>query len=578
MRCTLTIFTLALVLASPLAGQDTVFIYTPDAPRADSVDTGGIPADLVRDMLARFNDSSTTRLWGDVDLTPGARLAGTVGVFRGSVAVSGTIDGDLLVINGSVTVRSGGRVTGNITVVGGRLTIQPGAEVAGDPRVFWEAAPVVRAPDGMLVLRSRRSLPDLSGARTTFRTGSVRTTLVIGTDRTYNRIEGLPIVFGPTFELLAAPTTTLRLDLRGILRTAVDEAGLRDDFGWRGRLEFRQGDSQPVGIGLRGYSQVVPIQEHPLALSENGWSAFLLQRDYRDWYLAQGVGANIYGYPSRSLRLEARVRYDRETSVRANDPWSLFRNTDRWRANPLIDDGHYLTATVGAELDTRNSTDLPATGWWLRGSFERSWSEDVAPVTLPPEVRSGLPTGGEYVFNVAMLDLRRYNRLSSATRVNARLFARGYAGGDPLPVQRRVGLGGPDPMPGFRFRSTTCAPSQGSDPSFSALCDRVMVAQVEVRRRLSLDLGYHSHDSEWRNLDRFFGIDAADLVFFADAGKAWLSGDGPGRVPDNRIPNLDEWDADVGVGIDAGGIGAYLAKALTGDEPVRVILRLQRRF
>jgi len=578
MRNTLLVVLLLASLAAHLAAQDTVFIYTPDAPQADSVDTGGIPADLVQDMLERFNDSSTTRLWGDVDLTPGARLAGTVGVFRGSVAVSGTIDGDLLVINGSVTVRAGGRVSGDVMVVGGRLTVQPGAVVMGTPKVFWEAAPVVRAPDGTLVLRSRRSLPDLSGATATFRTGSVRTTLVIGTDRTYNRVEGLPIVFGPTFELLAAPATTLRFDLRGILRTAYDEAGLRDDFGWRGRLEFRQGDSRPVGIGLRGYSQVVPIQEHPLALSENGWSAFLLQRDYRDWYQAQGVGANVYGYPSPALRVEARVRYDRETSVRANDPWSLFRNTDRWRTNPLIDDGHYLTATVGAELDTRNSTDLPTAGWWLRADFERSWSDDVAPVTLPPEVRDGLPTGGNYVFNVATIDLRRYNRLSTTTRVNARLFARGHAGGDPLPVQRRVGLGGPDPMPGFRFRSTTCAPSRGNDPAFSALCDRVMVAQVEVRRRLSLDLGYHYHDSEWRSLDRFIGIDEADLVFFADAGKAWLSGDGPGRVPDNRVPNFDEWDADVGVGIDAGGIGAYLAKALTGDEPVRIILRLQRRF
>lgn len=577
MRNTLFILILA-SLAAPLAAQDTVFIYTPDAPQADSVDTGGIPADLVQQLLARFNDSSTTRLWGDVDLMPGARLAGTIGVFRGSVAVAGTIDGDLLVINGSVTVRPGGRIAGSVTVVGGRLSIQPGAVVAGEPLVYWEAAPVVRAPDGTLVLRSRRSLPDLSGAATTFRTGSVRTTLVIGTDRTYNRVEGLPIVFGPTFELLAAPTTTLRLDLRGILRTADDEAGLRDDFGWRGRLEFRQGDTRPLGIGIRAYSQVTPIQEHPLGLSENGWSAFLLQRDYRDWYLAQGVGATVYGYPSRPLRLEARVRYDRETSVRANDPWSLLRNTDRWRANPLIDDGHYLTATLGAELDTRNSTELPTTGWWIRGTFERSWSEDVAPVALPPAVRSGLPTGGDYVFNVATLDLRRYTRISSVTRVQARLFARGYAGGDPLPVQRRVGLGGPDPMPGFRFRSTTCQPAQGADPAFSALCDRVMVAQLEVRRRLSLDVGYHYRDGELGALDRFIGIDEADLVFFADAGKAWLSGDGPGRVPDDRIPNFGEWDADVGVGIDAGGIGAYLAKALTGDEPVRVILRLQRRF
>jgi hypothetical protein len=41
---------------------------------------------------------------------------------------------------------------------------------------------------------------------------------------------------------------------------------------------------------------------------------------------------------------------------------------------------------------------------------------------------------------------------------------------------------------------------------------------------------------------------------------------------------LDEWKWDIGVGIDAGQIGAYLVKALTDAEPVKFIVRLQRRF
>jgi hypothetical protein len=65
---------------------------------------------------------------------------------------------------------------------------------------------------------------------------------------------------------------------------------------------------------------------------------------------------------------------------------------------------------------------------------------------------------------------------------------------------------------------------------------------------------------------------------FADGGNSWLTGDGPGRVPNDRIPNIGEWKGDLGIGLDAGGIGAYLLKALTGSEPVRVMVRLQRRF
>jgi hypothetical protein len=74
------------------------------------------------------------------------------------------------------------------------------------------------------------------------------------------------------------------------------------------------------------------------------------------------------------------------------------------------------------------------------------------------------------------------------------------------------------------------------------------------------------------------GIEEADLVIFSDAGKSWLAGAGPGQVPVNRIPALKEWALDIGVGLDAGEIGAYLAKSVSDEEPVRFIVRLQRRF
>jgi hypothetical protein len=79
-------------------------------------------------------------------------------------------------------------------------------------------------------------------------------------------------------------------------------------------------------------------------------------------------------------------------------------------------------------------------------------------------------------------------------------------------------------------------------------------------------------------VDRFIGIDQADLVVFVDAGKAWLSGGGPGTGPQRRIPAFKEWKADIGVGLDAGGVGLYLARALTDGQPVRISLRLTRRF
>ncbi|MGH7581558.1 MAG: hypothetical protein ACREM9_15380, partial [Gemmatimonadales bacterium] len=98
-----------------------------------------------------------------------------------------------------------------------------------------------------------------------------------------------------------------------------------------------------------------------------------------------------------------------------------------------------------------------------------------------------------------------------------------------------------------------------------------------VRTRLGLNVGFRTRDRKNKG-GRFIGIEEADLVFLADAGKGWLAGGGPGQVPVNRIPSLDEWKMDVGIGLDAGEIGAYIAKGISEGESVKFLVRLQRRF
>jgi surface antigen Omp85-like protein len=510
-----------------------------------------------------------------VSFPAGSAFTGRLAQYRGTLRIAGSVRGDLVVVNGTLYLLSGADVEGDILVVGGRLIRSPDAHHAGRERVIWDAAPVLRSATGTLVLRERRrSLAELAAARTSFQTGKVRTTLLLATGGTYDRIEGLPVVAGPTFELRPSRATTARLDLRGVLRTAPEGARLSSDFGYGVRAEFR---FPRGGVAGRLYSDVAPVEDQPLSAAENGWSAFLLQRDYRDWYERTGGGGQAWVQPTPSLRVELSLRRDRERSVRAVDPWSVFRNSDRWRRNPLIDDGHYFTTALEVDLDTRNDREAPTTGWYLRGRYEHSTSDDIAPVALPETVRPPITTGGGYKFDRLTLDLRRYSRLTPGLRVNSRLRADGWIGGDRMPIQRRVSLGGPDLLPGYEFRSLTCAPHGFSDPAFPALCDRSITAQVEVRSRLALNLGYRVRDRDGAP-GRFIGIEEADLVFFSDAGKAWLAGNGPEQVPVNRIPSFGEWKADFGVGLDAGQISAYLAKAFSGNEPVRFLVRLQRRF
>lgn len=569
---------IVLLLARPLWAQDSVIVIDPNARPSDSFVRGGPPADVVADLIAFYNDSSTTRMQGDVTLPPGSRFQGKLALYRGSLRIAGRVTGPIAVANGTLYLLPGASVDGDILVVGGRLLRSEQVEHRGPERVYWDAAPIVRGSDGLLALRERRrSLGDIATARATFQTGRVRTTLSLGTGGTYNRIEGLPILFGPIFEVRPSDRSYVRLDARGILRTAGGSADLRSDFGYVIRGDLRFTGKREFGFGGRLYNEVAPIEEQPLSIGEVGWAAFLAQRDYRDYYEREGGSVFAYIKPVQPLRFEVSLGWEAERSVRANDPWSLFRNSDRWRRNPLIDDGHFFSAGVLAEFDTRNDRDRPTTGWMLRSQYEHLTSDDIAPVALPGVVRPSPPTGGGYGTDRLLLDARRYSRLTPALRVNARLRAEGWIAGDRLPVQRRVSLGGPDPLPGFDFRAFNCVPTGFSDPSDPALCDRLISTQVEVRTRVGLNLGYRLPDRENRP-GRFIGIEEADLVLFSDAGKSWLAGDGPGQVPANKLPVLSEWSLDLGVGLDVGEIGAYLAKSISSDESVKLVFRLQRRF
>jgi hypothetical protein len=566
-----------LLLVSPLSAQDSVIVIDPNAPASDTIVGGGPPPKVIAELIALFNDSASTRIQGDVTLPAGSRFEGSLALYRGALRIAGRVNGPVTVVNGTLYLLPGAAVQGEILVVGGRLIRSEQVEHFGHERVYWDAAPVVRTTEGWLALQERRrSLTELATASTSFQVGRVRTTLSLGTGGTYNRVEGLPLHFGPLFELRPSRRTYARIDLRGILRTA-GSGDDRSDFGYVARLDFRVQGRPEYGISGRLYSQIDPFEDQPLSSSESGWSAFLLQRDYRDFFEREGVGGTVYIQPDQAWRFELGMSRDAQRSLRISDPWSLLRNSDRWRRNPLIDDGHYFTTGLQLDFDTRNDRNRPTTGWMIRARFEHSTSDDIAPVALPAAVRPTPATGGGYRTGRLSIDARRYARLTPQLQLNARLRADGWIEGDRQPVQRRVSLGGPDLLPGFDFRAFTCAPRGFNDSARPALCDRMVAAQLEVRTRLGLNLGYRMAGRDGIP-GRFIGIEEADLVVFGDAGKAWLAGSGPGQVPVNRIPVLKEWEFDAGVGLDAGGIAAYLAKSLSESEPLKFVVRLQRRF
>ena len=558
--------------------QDSVVVIRPDQTD-DTLSQGKLPVEIIRRIISIYNDSTTTRIAGSFTLPAGAHLEGRVAVYRGTLRVYGRIDGAVTVINGDVVVGSGGLIKGPVLVVGGRAEVRKGGVLDGDQTAFDPLAPVVRMPNGLLAFRERRkALGDLAAARTSFQTGSINTTLSLETGRTFNRVEGLPIVFGPSFATQGPGTVDAVLNARAIFRPTTDRTKLRGAIGFVIGTEWHGGGKRRwFTFGGKAYRQILPFEDQPLSKGEAGWSAFLLQRDYRDHYEARGAEGFVTVEPLRRLRLGLSYREDLERSVPTSDPVSVLRNQDAWRPNPLIDDGHYRTARVSLDYDTRHDPIRPSAGWLIHADAERSRSDDVSPVSLPTAIRAAIPASN-YHFSKVRFDIRRYARINPAARVNVRFTGAGWLSGDPLPLQRRVSLGGPDILPGYGFRALNCAPSGFVDPAEASLCDRTLSAQIEVRTRLPIGIPFRVHNADLAALQQIFGIEQADLVLMGNAGKAWLSGEGPGRVPNDRIPKLNEWDADIGVGLDTGGLGLYVAKSLAASRPLRLILRLQRRF
>ncbi len=558
-----------LLLALPLAAQDPVGIDF-SRPAANDTTARVIPDSVLDRAIARYNAAGTTRISGTVDLPAGNVWRGPQALYRGQLRIDGRVEGDVLVVNGDMRVTATGVVTGSVTVLGGRLLVDRGGSVGGAQLEYPTAARVALTVDGRLMRQAgRRALSDYTSASTTFIWRNLRTTLRANPG-SYNRIEGFPLEFGPSIVWDRDERTQLTLDLTGILRTASDPTDSRATLGWRGSLAAKRAGAHPMTIGLRGGAVIAPVADRPYQPMESGLGAFFLRRDFRDWYAQRSIGVFADVALRPTLLASVSIDVGRERSVAAVDAFSLLRSGEAWRPNPLIDDGKYRTFAAGVSYDTRDDRRRPTSGWYLRSDLRYVTSGELTPVSLPEEIRTAMPTTNYDALEMD-LDVRRYQRLGPTQSLHMRLTGGGWLAGNRLTIQRRRAMNGADPLAGYAFRAVNCDRRRRPDAALPALCDRQLAVQVEYRRTINVDLSTRVGSTT-------IGLQRPDLVLFGDAGSAWLAGAGAGRVPSGRIQSIKEWRSDVGIGLDAGSVGLYVAKALPDNDPIRVGIRVSRRF
>lgn len=570
-------------LACALIPFTSVSSQQPTAPRDTVLDTRLLPSEIEREVTDAFNSASTVRATGAYEIETGRVVPGDVAVLNGPLTIAGRVNGRVIAINSDVILKPGARVEGQILVVGGNVDGKDDAFIGGDIRTYKQR--LAYRQEGDHLIASGSAEEDARWWRRRQKWGSHNySQLRLVSAKTYNRVEGLPILIGPSFGRRFGEGR-FEVEALGIFRTGDELDWNSHTVGHSLKTELSLDRRGPrVAIGGRLFDIVDPAEAWQLSDTEVGLASFFLHRDFRDYFDRHGGSGYVRLSPSRSVNLTASLSDERWASREMFDPFTLFRNGQDWRPNPILDDATFHITNATLRVDTRTDDDDPRSGWKITADYEYGSGTITSYGPTSPGVRDDL--SGATAYSRGFLDLRRYNRVSPEGQLNLRVVAGGWLNGDELPLQRRFSLGGPGALDGYPFRRTgsgddvrQCSDGVAIPLGVPAQCERMVLLQAEYRGDLwmslfgDLDFADSWHSGGWKR--------RAQWVVFADAGRGWLVGDRSGdlQYPKDQFPSLGTFKTDLGIGFDAGLIGLYVAKSVSdAKEPPNFFVRVGRRF
>jgi len=570
-RCVLTA---VFLLGTPLAAQER------GEPRF-----GPLSSEISDRAITAWNDTSHVRIRGRHTVAPGDTVRTTLVVLDGPLIVGGAVLGNVLTINANVRLDSTAFIGGSLFVVGGVLNGRQRGQVDGDLQV-WRSALAYREEDGRFVADDEETLRSRY-ERWRSRSSTDWSDLFVSSGHTYNRVEGLSIVAGPRLQLNRG-TNRVTLEALGIFRTGDRLAWERENLGHRLLAEVRRGaDDRYVAIGARHLDEVEAVERWMLSDAETGLTSLLAARDYRDYWNRFGGHGFVRLGGRHGSTLTASYGREQWDSRAARNPWAMFRGGREWRANPGALEGNATLLGLAAIVDTRNDPERPLDGWWVRAEYEHGRVD----IMRAADTTRREPFAPTLSYGRAFLDARRYNRIAPHTSVNLRFVAGGLLHGAGLPAQRRLSVSGVDALPGYTFRAPIGTPDVGtctvrSDTEFALLgrpaeCDRIMLMQAEWAGDFRVGLfgrAQRTDDRRWYAE----GLRAdGRWVVFVNSGRGWRVGpqDDGLTYPSGRLPFFEGFRSDVGVGLDLGALGVYVAHPLNGaNRTPRTFVRLGRRF
>jgi len=570
LTCAVLPFT-ALLAQQPTPARDTV------------LDTRLLPAEIEREVTDAFNAPNTVRATGAYAVDSGRVVSGDMAVLNGPLTIAGRVNGRVVAINSDVILRPGARVEGQILIVGGIIDGKESAFIGGDIRTYRQR--LTYRKEGDRLIASGSSEEDARWWRRHQKLSSHNySDLRLISARTYNRVEGLPILIGPSFGHRSGETR-FEMDALGVFRTGDDLQWNSQTVGHNLKTELSFGRGSGIAFGGKLFDVVDPVEQWQLSDVEVGLASFFLHRDYRDYYNRHGGSGYVRLSLNRDVSLTGSLSDERWAVRETFDPFTLFRNGQDWRPNPVMDEGRFHISNGTLRIDTRSDIDDPRSGWDIVADYEYGTGNTTSFGPTSPGVRDTNTTGVTR-YTRGFLDVRRYNRVSPEAQLNLRLVAGGWLNGDELPLQRRFSIGGPGAVDGYPFRRTgegddvrQCSDGVNIPLGVPAQCERMILFQAEYRGDLWLSMfGDWQFTDSWRHGG---WRHRAQWVVFTDAGRGWLVGDRRGdlQYAKDQLPGLSTFKTDIGVGFDMGLIGLFVAKSVSDSkEPPNFFVRVGKRF
>ncbi len=280
----------------------------------------------------------------------------------------------------------------------------------------------------------------------------------------YNRVEGLFV----SYTVNATPTST-----RDLTATFGGGYGIHNEgFRWDAGLKV---DRLKWSAGATLFDRTVSPNESIVRTAENTVFALLFKGDYLDYFRARnGFEVDLTYKSTRHLSLVAYLSAFQYRNMPVDVNWTVFRNSDAFRANPSIREGDAAVFKMGIAYNNRRSSPIFRNAWFVSALFERGFRE--------------------FPYNGVSLSFKRYQKTIFGRQA---FVARGLLGTrESIDEQHQYDLGGISTLRGYRIKEYS--------GNRVILLNFDYLFRGDIVRRLSSRLGQF-----------------VELIAFSDAG--WVS-------------------------------------------------------